>query len=259
MLFRSIEISRAFEESDFTEFDRKRVPDVFYAGMMEYDGDAHIPKNYLVEPPAFDRTLGEYLCASGTTSFAISETQKFGHVTYFWNGNNTGYIDEKLEEYVEIPSDKIVFDLRPWMKAAEITDEVVNAIIEGDYKFIRLNFANGDMVGHTGVPEAVEIAVEDGSGYMSTILREPGPIYRVRYDKVPLEQVANSERHFPGDWISGDRIDVTDDFVRYARPLIGDNWPAIPLVNGRQRFARLEHIFAPQKLPAYVPQTHRGA
>jgi 2,3-bisphosphoglycerate-independent phosphoglycerate mutase len=157
---RAIEISRAFEETDFTEFDRKRVPEVFYAGMMEYDGDAHIPKNYLVEPPAFDRTLGEYLCASGTTSFAIAETQKFGHVTYFWNGNNTGYIDDKLEKYVEIPSDKITFDLRPWMKAAEVTDAVIDAIRSGKYKFIRLNYANGDMVGHTGVPASIRIAVE---------------------------------------------------------------------------------------------------
>ncbi|GAB4540136.1 MAG: 6-phosphofructokinase [Anaerolineae bacterium] len=105
--------------------------------------------------------------------------------------------------------------------------------------------------------KAVEIAVEEGSGYMSTILREPGPIYHVRYDKVPLEQVANSERHFPTEWIADSRVDVTDDFVRYARPLIGDNWPAVPLVDGRQRFARLERIFAPQKLPAYVPQAHR--
>jgi len=105
--------------------------------------------------------------------------------------------------------------------------------------------------------KAVEIAVQDGSGYMSTILREPGPIYRVRYDKVALEQVANSERRFPEAWIAENRADVTDDFVRYARPLIGDNWPAIPLVAGRQRFARLEPIFAAQKLPAYVPQAHR--
>jgi hypothetical protein len=106
--------------------------------------------------------------------------------------------------------------------------------------------------------KAVQIAVEDGSGYMSTILREPGPIYRVRYDKVPLEQVANSERHFPAAWVAGNRIDVTDDYVRYARPLIGDSWPTIPLVDGRQRFARLEHAFAPQELPAYVPQAHRS-
>ncbi|MBU4263525.1 MAG: 2,3-bisphosphoglycerate-independent phosphoglycerate mutase [Proteobacteria bacterium] len=156
---RAIEISRAFDEKDFAEFDRQRVPDVFYAGMMQYDGDAGIPNNYLVEPPAIDRTLGEYLCGSGITSFAISETQKFGHVTYFWNGNNSGYIDEKLEKYVEILSDRIAFDLRPWMKAAEITDQVIEAIHSGRYKFIRLNYANGDMVGHTGITSAIRIAV----------------------------------------------------------------------------------------------------
>jgi 2,3-bisphosphoglycerate-independent phosphoglycerate mutase len=182
---RAIEISRAFEEANFTEFDRKRVPEVFYAGMMEYDGDAHIPKNFLVEPPAFDRTLGEYLCASGTTSFAISETQKFGHVTYFWNGNNTGYIDDKLEKYVEVPSDKITFDLRPWMKAAEITDAVIDAIRGGQYKFIRLNYANGDMVGHTGVPASIRIAVETVDmclGRLLKAVRDTGGVAMVTAD-----------------------------------------------------------------------------
>jgi 2,3-bisphosphoglycerate-independent phosphoglycerate mutase len=154
---RAIEISLAFEEQDFHEFERVRRPDVFYAGMMEYDGDAKIPKHFLVEPPAIDRTIGQYLCAEGVT---ISETQKYGHVTYFWNGNNSGYIDAALETYVEIPSDKVTFDLRPWMKAAEITDAVVEATRAGKHKFIRLNFANGDMVGHTGVVPAIRIAVE---------------------------------------------------------------------------------------------------
>ncbi len=157
---RAIEISRAFDEDDFLEFDRKRIPDVFYAGMMQYDGDANIPDNYLVEPPAIDNTLGDYLCGSGVSSYAISETQKFGHVTYFWNGNKSGYIDEELEKYVEITSDKVTFDLRPWMKTAEITDHVVDAVRSGDYDFIRLNFANCDMVGHTGVPLSIRIAAE---------------------------------------------------------------------------------------------------
>ncbi len=157
---RAIEISQAFEEKDFPHFDRKRVPDVFYAGMMQYDGDACIPAHYLVEPPVIERTISQYLCAAGMKSYAIAETQKFGHVTYFWNGNNSGYIDENLEQYVEIPSDKITFDIRPWMKSAEITDNVIQTIQENNYKFIRLNYANGDMVGHTGVPLSVRIAVE---------------------------------------------------------------------------------------------------
>jgi 6-phosphofructokinase len=106
--------------------------------------------------------------------------------------------------------------------------------------------------------KAAQVAVEDGSGYMATILRDPGPFYNVRYDKVPLELVANSERSFPAAWIAGNRLDVTADFVRYARPLIGDGWPTIPLVNGRQRFARLAPVFAEVKLAPYVPQAARG-
>ena len=105
--------------------------------------------------------------------------------------------------------------------------------------------------------KAAQIAVEDGSGYMATILRQPGPIYNVRYDKVPLERVANSERSFPAAWIADNRLDVTREFEAYARPLIGDAWPAIPLVNGRQRFARLQPVFAEQRLEAYVPQAAR--
>lgn len=157
---RAIEISEAFDQKDFDKFDRVRMPEVLYAGMMQYDGDAHIPKDFLVQPPHIDRTLGEYLCATGLTSYAISETQKFGHVTYFWNGNKLGYIDEKLEKYVEVPSDVIEFDIRPWMKAEEITAKVIETIRSGKYNFIRLNYPNADMVGHTGVEAAVRIAVE---------------------------------------------------------------------------------------------------
>jgi 6-phosphofructokinase 1 len=105
--------------------------------------------------------------------------------------------------------------------------------------------------------KAVQIAAEDGSGYMATIVRQPGPIYNVRYDKVALELVANSERSFPGEWIADSRLDVTDEFVLYARPLIGDSWPAVPLVNGRQRFARLSPVFAETRLAEYVPQASR--
>ena len=105
--------------------------------------------------------------------------------------------------------------------------------------------------------KAVEIAAEEGSGFMATLLREPGRIYNVRYDKVPLEEVANSERSFPEAWIEAGRLDVTDDFVAYARPLIGDSWPSVPLVDGRQRFARFNSIFAESELPPYVPQALR--
>ncbi|MBN2418027.1 MAG: 2,3-bisphosphoglycerate-independent phosphoglycerate mutase [Deltaproteobacteria bacterium] len=157
---RAIEISRAFTEKDFTEFDRGQLPDILYSGMMEYDGDTHMPPNYLVQPPDIERTVSEYLCAARVKSFAVSETQKFGHVTYFWNGNRSGYINEKLEKYIEIPSDRIEFDKAPEMKAFEIKDTVTNLLREGEYRFGRLNFPNGDMVGHTGVMSAAITAVE---------------------------------------------------------------------------------------------------
>lgn len=158
---RSLEMTAAFETgSEFDKFDRVRVPAVEYAGMMEYDGDLHIPAQYLVTPPAIDRTMSEYLCATGVRMLAISETQKFGHVTYFFNGNKLGKFDEKLEDYVEIKSDVLPFEQRPWMKCAEITDHVLGAIGSGTYDFIRLNFPNGDMVGHTGVYQAVICSME---------------------------------------------------------------------------------------------------
>jgi 2,3-bisphosphoglycerate-independent phosphoglycerate mutase len=157
---RAIEISLAFEEDEFDKFARGPKPKVMYAGMMQYDGDALIPKKYLVNPPGIDRTVGEYLVTAGVKQLAISETQKFGHVTYFFNGNRSGKFDDSLEDYVEIPSDILPFEQRPWMKAAEITDKVVEATQSGQYEFIRLNYANGDMVGHTGNNQAVEIAVE---------------------------------------------------------------------------------------------------
>lgn len=157
---RAIEISRAFTEEDFIEFDRGPLPDILYAGMMEYDGDRHIPPKFLVYPPAIDRTISEYLCAEKIRSFAISETQKFGHMTYFWNGNRSGYMDETLETYVEIPSDRIQFDKAPKMKAIEIKDKTIEMLRSGDFRFGRLNFPNGDMVGHTGIMDAAIVSVE---------------------------------------------------------------------------------------------------
>lgn len=157
---RAIEITRAFEEEDFDAFDRGPRPDVLFAGMMQYDGDLHLPKRYLVAPPHIDRTMGEYLARNGVTQFACSETQKYGHVTYFWNGNRSGAFDPSLETYVEIPSDDVPFDQRPWMKAAEITDATIAALQGGAHRFLRINYANGDMVGHTGRLEATILAVQ---------------------------------------------------------------------------------------------------
>jgi 2,3-bisphosphoglycerate-independent phosphoglycerate mutase len=157
---RALELTRAFTEPELAEFDRGPIPDVDFVGMMEYDGDLKLPRHYLVQPPAIDRTMGEYLARNKITQFACSETQKFGHVTYFWNGNRTGMFDEKYEEYVEIPSDVVPFEQRPWMKAAEITDATIAALRRGGLRHGRINYANGDMVGHTGHLDAAVIAVE---------------------------------------------------------------------------------------------------
>ena len=158
---RSLEISRAFEGGeDFKAFDRVRVPKVYYAGMLEYDGDAHIPSHYLVNPPEISNTMSEYLVATGIPELAISETQKYGHVTYFWNGNRSGKFSEELETYIEVPSDVVPFEQRPWMKCAEITDRLIECLESGKYKYLRVNFPNGDMVGHTGNFLATECSME---------------------------------------------------------------------------------------------------
>ena len=157
---RAIEISLAFDSENFDKFDRVRFPKVVYAGMLEYDGDRHIPHKYLVNPPEITNTMSEYLSGTGIAELAISETQKYGHVTYFWNGNKSGKFDEKLETYIEIPSDVVPFEQRPWMKCAEITDKLIECLESGKYKYLRVNFPNGDMVGHTGNLAATECAME---------------------------------------------------------------------------------------------------
>ena len=157
---RSIEISKAFEDETFTKFDRVRFPKVVYAGMLEYDGDLHIPSRYLVSPPEITNTMGEYLADMKIPQLAISETQKYGHVTYFWNGNKSGKFSEEYETYIEVPSDVIPFEQRPWMKSAEITDKLIECLKSGKYKYLRVNFPNGDMVGHTGNLLATRIGVE---------------------------------------------------------------------------------------------------
>jgi 2,3-bisphosphoglycerate-independent phosphoglycerate mutase len=182
---RAIEISRAFDDDEFAFFDRGRRPNVAYAGMMQYDGDLAIPKKFLVAPPAIERTVGEFLARNGLKQFAASETQKFGHVTYFWNGNRSEKFDQDLETYVCVPSDLRPFDERPWMKAAEVTDAFIEAMESGQYKHMRLNYANGDMVGHTGVLQATIQGVEAVDlclGRLIRAVRKAGGILLVTAD-----------------------------------------------------------------------------
>ncbi|MBQ8171866.1 MAG: 2,3-bisphosphoglycerate-independent phosphoglycerate mutase [Oscillospiraceae bacterium] len=157
---RAIEMSMAFDMDEFNYFDRGAKLDVCYAGMLQYDGDLKLPARFLVNPPEITNTLSEVFVNAGLKQYAISETQKYGHVTYFWNGNKSGKFSEELEEYVEIPSDNVSFDQRPWMKSAEIVDALIEAIKSKKYDFLRCNFPNGDMVGHTGSMQATMIGVE---------------------------------------------------------------------------------------------------
>ncbi|HYE82017.1 MAG TPA: 2,3-bisphosphoglycerate-independent phosphoglycerate mutase [Clostridia bacterium] len=157
---RAIEISMAFDYEHFDKFDRGLRPKVVYCGMLQYDGDLKLPENFLVTPPDIKNTLSEHLVKHGIKQYAVSETQKFGHVTYFWNGNRSEKFDEKTEIFEEVPSDRVSFDERPWMKAAEVTDKLIAALRSGKYDFLRANYPNGDMVGHTGSFNATRIAVE---------------------------------------------------------------------------------------------------
>ena len=167
---RAQEISLAFDRKDFDKFDRGDYTGVKFAGMLQYDADLNIPENYLLQPPVIKNTLTEVMVAAGINEYAVSETQKYGHVTYFWNGNRSGKVCEELETYEEIPSDVIPFDQAPAMKSKEITEKLVEAMASGKYSFLRCNYPNGDMVGHTGVMDAVVYAMECVDNGLKAIL-----------------------------------------------------------------------------------------
>lgn len=201
---RAQEISRAFEDADLKTFNRKYFPKVCYAGMLQYDGDLHIPSRFLVNPPSIKNTMGELFASLGIPQLAVAETQKFGHVTYFWNGNKSGKFNDELETYIEVQSDVVPFEQRPWMKAAEATDALINELKTGKYKYARINLANGDMVGHTGNMQAAVIAVEtvdlclarilpviDALGGMAIITADHGnadEMYEVKKGKLKLNE-----------------------------------------------------------------------
>ncbi|CAI5471466.1 unnamed protein product [Closterium sp. Yama58-4] len=199
---RVVQISKAFEYPDFHQFDRVRVPKVHFAGMMQYDGDLKLPAKFLVAPPVIENTSGQYLVKNGVRTFACSETQKFGHVTFFWNGNRSGKLDDELETYYEVPSDKCPFNEKPKMKAREIAAACKEAILSGKYDYIRLNLANGDMVGHTGVFDAVLEACEAVDGSVKELLEaveQVGGIYCLTADHGNCDDMVqrNSKTHQP--------------------------------------------------------------
>lgn len=169
---RMLEICAAFEQDDFDKFDRIRRPKVSFSGMLQYDGDTQTPKRFLVAPPQINRTLSELLANQNVSQFACSETHKFGHVTYFWNGNRSGYFDKKNEEYVEVPSLPGLVEEAPDMQAEAITQEVLRGIKAGKFRFSRLNYANGDMVGHTGHFQATVESVESVDRMLGLLEKE---------------------------------------------------------------------------------------
>jgi 2,3-bisphosphoglycerate-independent phosphoglycerate mutase len=206
---RAIEISRAFEEDGFSAFERKRHPKVHYAGLMEYDGDLHIPAHYLVEPPTIERTSGEYLVHNGLRTFACSETQKYGHVTYFWNGNRSGMFDESLEHYLEVPSNAPPFDEKPAMKAEAIAEAACDALRQGHFHQVRVNLANGDMVGHTGNLEATRAAVEAVDAAVAKMLacvEEVGGVFIVTADHGNADDMAQRNKDGSPKRNSEDRV-----------------------------------------------------
>ena len=219
---RAIEISQAFESQVFSAFERHSIA-VRYAGMMQYDGDLNIPSRFLVTPPKIDRSLGAYLAYNGVRQFACSETQKYGHVTYFWNGNRSGYFDESLERYQEIPSDLVPFEERPWMKAAEITDATLSALSGGLFDYARINYANGDMVGHTGDLRSTIISLETLDLSLGRLLKG---IERLGGAALITADHGNAEQMFERDKKSGE---IKRDSSGQAKALTSHTLNPVPL------------------------------
>jgi len=190
--------AKALEYKDFDKFDRVRFPKIRYAGMLQYDGELKLPNHYLVSPPEIERTSGEYLTHNGVRTFACSETVKFGHVTFFWNGNRSGYFNPEMEEYVEIPSDSgITFNVKPKMKAIEIAEKARDAILSGKFHQVRVNLPNSDMVGHTGDIEATVTACKAADDAVKMILdaiEQVGGIYVVTADHGNAEDMVKRDK-----------------------------------------------------------------
>ncbi|KAK4748151.1 hypothetical protein SAY87_014737 [Trapa incisa] len=195
---RMVMIAKSLEYADFDKFDRVRVPKIRYAGMLQYDGELKLPSNYLVSPPEIERTSGEYLVHNGVRTFACSETVKFGHVTFFWNGNRSGYFNPEMEEYVEIPSDVgITFNVKPNMKAIEIAEKARDAILSRKFDQVRVNLPNGDMVGHTGDIEATIVACKAADQAVKMILdaiEQVGGIFVVTADHGNAEDMVKRNK-----------------------------------------------------------------
>ena len=198
---RAIEITRALTEgASFTFFNRVRIPKIAFAAISQYDADLNMPEHFLVTPETVPGTASEHLAASGVSQFACAERQKFGHITYFWNGNRAGKFNEALETYVEIPSDQVPFQTKPEMKSKETADAIIDAIESHRYQFIRANFAGGDMVGHTadlGATERAIVAIDKALGRVAKATRDAVGCLVITADHGNAEDMA--ERDENGD------------------------------------------------------------
>lgn len=193
---RAIEIAQAFTYEDFPYFDRgtenNTRPDVYFVGMTEYNSDTHVPEHRFVEPVEIHDTLNTFLAAKNISQLAVSETVKFGHITYYFNGNS--YDKAAGEEHIEIPSDTQPFNTRPWMKSAEITDCVLDRI--KDFQFIRLNFPGGDMVGHFAELEPTIVALESIDIQLARLAEkvdEQGGVLVITADHGNAEELTDSQ------------------------------------------------------------------
>ncbi|EOY02252.1 Phosphoglycerate mutase, 2,3-bisphosphoglycerate-independent [Theobroma cacao] len=195
---RMVMLARALEYHDFDKFDRVPFPKIHYAGMLQYDGELKLPSHYLVSPPEIERTSGEYLVHNGVRTFACSETVKFGHVTFFWNGNRSGYFSPDMEEYVEISSDVgVTFNVQPKMKAVEIAEKARDAILSYKFDQVRVNLQKGDMVGHTGDIQATIVACKAADEAVKMILdaiEQVGGIYVVTADHGNAEDMVKRNK-----------------------------------------------------------------
>ena len=169
-------------------------PDVYFAGLTEYNSDTHVPEHRLVEPIVIGDTFSQLLSSHGISQLAVSETVKFGHITYYFNGNS--YEKAPAEEHIEIPSDTMPFDTRPWMKSAETADAVIDNLEK--FKFIRLNFPGGDMVGHFAELEPTIAAVEAIDIQLARIAKEVdrlGGVMIITADHGNAEELMDAEGH----------------------------------------------------------------
>lgn len=194
---RAREITWAMTNEDFQGFDRGGKLDIFYATMTQYDAELDLP--FAFAPQDLRNTLGEYLGSLGKTQLRIAETEKYAHVTFFFNGGQE--VPFPGEERILVPSPKVpTYDMQPEMSAPGVTERVVAEILSGKYDVIVLNYANCDMVGHTGVMEAAVKAVETvdtGLGKVLEALKKMGGTAIITADHGNAEQMVDFETGEP--------------------------------------------------------------